>query len=367
MSKNSTTYNAVPLEVSVQLRVLHQECGYGIAKLQKKFPDFPKTTIYRHMKKPIGNIKPDKRKNSCGAPHKLSQRNQRQIMRSMNTLMNDIGTFSSVDLQKHAGLVGTCSNRTVRRFLNKNNYGYYQCRKKGQMTPEDLEKRLLFCKKCKQLPDDFWEKGISFYLDGTGFAHKTNPCMNARTTRTRMWRKRGEGLKRKYTAKGKKEGTGGRVARFMVAITHGKGVIKCYHYNDHINAEKFADFVREHFPEMFKAGNNSMGKLFLQDGDPSQNSRMALDAMDAIPCRLFKIPARSPDLNPIENVFHLVGKQLRQDAMDKNITKETFDQFCYRIKKTLLNFSPAIISRTIESMNKRVNAIISSKGERIKY
>ena len=146
MTKVNKSYKAVPLEVSVQIRILHQECGYGIAKLQKKFPDFPKTTIYRHMKKSIGNIKPDKRKNSKGAPRKLNERNQRQIIRSMKTLMKDIGTFSSVDLQKHAGLAGTCSNRTVRRFLNKQNYGYYQCRRKGQSTPVDLVKRWVFAK-----------------------------------------------------------------------------------------------------------------------------------------------------------------------------------------------------------------------------
>ena len=58
----------------------------------------------------------------------------------------------------------------------------------------------------------------------------------------------------------------------MVAIAHGKGVIKCHHYNGNINAETFADFVKEHFPEMFKAGNNNKGRLFLQDG------------INAIPC-----------------------------------------------------------------------------------
>ena len=150
-----------------------------------------------------------------------------------------------------------------------------------------------------------------------------------------MWRKKGKGLKKEYTAKGKKEGTGGSVAQFMVAIAHGKGVIKCHHYSGNINAETFADFVKEHFPEMFKAGNNTKGKLFLQDGEPSQNSRLAQDAMDAIPCRLFKIPVWSPDLNPIENVFHLVCNQLRKDAIEKNISKETFEQFCWRIKKSL--------------------------------
>ena len=69
--------------------------------------------------------------------------------------MKDIGTSSSVELQDHAGLACTCSNRTVRGFPNRKDCGYYQCRRKGQLTPEDLDKRLKFCKKFKQLPNDF--------------------------------------------------------------------------------------------------------------------------------------------------------------------------------------------------------------------
>ena len=52
---------------------------------------------------------------------------------------------------------------------------------------EDLNKslkRLKFWNKCKQLPNDFWETGISFDLDGTRFVYKTSPCKCARTTCT---------------------------------------------------------------------------------------------------------------------------------------------------------------------------------------
>ena len=66
-------------------------------------------------------------------------------------------------------------------------------------------------------------------------------------------------------------------------------------------------------------------------------------------------------------MFHLVGNQLGNDAIGKNISKETFEQRCWRIRKSLLNFSPAIISRTTESMNKGVDGIIASKGEKTKY
>jgi hypothetical protein len=69
----------------------------------------------------------------------------------------------------------------------------------------------------------------------------------------------------------------------------------------------------------------------LQDGDPSQNSRKNKLAMSAVGAKTFTIPARSPDLNPIENVFHNVNRQLQDDALSKRITKETYSQFCTRV------------------------------------
>ena len=153
----------------------------------------------------------------------------------------------------------------------------------------------------------------------------------------------------------------------MLFRSHGKGVIKCHRYEGSINGEKFSEFVTAHFPEMFNEGNNVKGSLFLQDGDPSQNSKLAMNAMDAIPCRLFKIPARSPDLNPIENFFHSVGKELRKNTRENNITKETYAQFCWRVKKTLMDYPVEGINKTIGSMNRRIDAVIKAKGERTKY
>jgi len=106
---------------------------------------------------------------------------------------------------------------------------------------------------------------------------------------------------------------------------------------------------------------------FLQDGDPSQNSALAREAMDVVGCRLFKILARSHDLNPIENAFHNIRKKILEDGIDKRIEKETYDQFCSRVHKTILEYSSATIDRTIDSMPKRVDMIIKNKGLRTKY
>ena len=59
--------------------------------------------------------------------------------------------------------------------------------------------------------------------------------------------------------------------------------------------------------------------------------RKVQDAIAAVDARKFAIPARSPDLNPIENVFHNVKRQLQDDALSKRITKEPYSQFCARV------------------------------------
>ena len=41
----------------------------------------------------------------------------------------------------------------------------------------------------------------------------------------------------------------------------------------------FANFIHKHFKEAFEKRNNPKNKLFLQDGDPSQNSRKTNNVM----------------------------------------------------------------------------------------
>ena len=117
----------------------------------------------------------------------------------------------------------------------------------------------------------------AFYLDGVSFTHKTNPADEAKATKGRIWRKANEGLNRGCTAKGSHEGSGGRLVKLMVAITH--------------EAER------------------SLPSLVARR-DPSQNSAAARMAMKSIRAKLLSIPPGSPDIDPIENLFHLIKRQL---------------------------------------------------------
>ena len=172
-------------------------------------------------------------------------------------------------------------------------------------------------------------------------------------------------LSRVCTARGGKEGTGGKIAKFVVAITHEQGVIICEPY-DKMNGEYIESFIRRNFERMFDmSGKESL--LFVQDGDPSQNSAKAKRAMTACDAKVLNIPPRSPDINPIENFFHLVRRELKRDAVDRHLCHESFEQFQNRIESTMRAIPTDIIDKTIRSIPKRLKLIVKGKEKRTKY
>ena len=74
------------------------------------------------------------------------------------------------------------------------------------------------------------------------------------------------------------------------------------------------------------------------NGCPRQNSRIAFRAVARIGGLVFKIPPRNLDLNPIENFFNLVVQKLNNEAIEKDITDETFQSFSERVKKMYAKF-----------------------------
>lgn len=135
------------------------------------------------------------------------------------------------------------------------------------------------------------------------------------------------------TSKAKKEGTGRSVAKFMVSVAYGKGVIDVHQYQGNINGEKYAQIVCDKFPDFFGKSANLKGRYFMQDNGPSQNSHIANEAFEQVKAILFKIPPRSLDLNPIENIFNLASKKIRLDPKNRGSRRKTWHNFLTDAKR----------------------------------
>ena len=318
-------------------------------------------SVYRLLKEPITQ-QPKPR--GGGRPRKVDERTTSRMIRNIRKIRQDNKNWVCKDLLDFTD-IKDISERTCQRILHEFGYKFAGARKKGLMQKGDAKKRLAFAKKWKEKDDDFWKKGIAFYFDGTGFTHKTNPYEDAMTCRGKNWRKDSEGLDDGCTSKGSKEGSGGRQAKFFVAISYDKGVILAEQY-DHLDGDSFAKFIGDHFADLFeKSGKRT--KKWLQDGDPSQNSAKSVAAQKKIGAKVFPIPPRSPELNPIENLFAFVKKELRTNAIAENIHKETYAQFSLRVKHTLLCSDKDRINNIIGSYGRRLSQLILRKGGKIDY
>lgn len=347
-----------------------RENGYSYSEIAKKCK-ISRTSAIRFscgQTNSAANSSQNDCKGRQGRPKKLSERQKRHYIRSIDNLRRKDPNFTIKKLVEFSGMdFQNCSYSTYRRVLHEEKYAYRQTRKKGILNEADKRKRLVFARKCKNiLKDDdvFFKESITMYLDGVSFVFKTNPMGEAMRPKARVWRKPSEGLD--VTTKGSKDLAGGKRLHLMVGISYNKGVVLAVPY-EHMSGEYFAAFVYNDLHKCFENMGLQNSYKFIMDNDPSQSSKISMDALDDIGAEIFTIPPRSPDINVIENFFHVVKQKLQQDAIAKNITKETFDLFQERVLNTIHTIDIAYINSLIDSFPKRIEAIIQRKGARSKY
>ena len=184
--------------------------------------------------------------------------------------------------------------------------------------------------------------------------------------KARIWRKRGEGLTTGCLAKGKKEGTGGRYVRLIVAISYDKGIIACYPYTK-MTGRLFANFIDDYFPGMFLQADKGGESLFVQDNCSCQNSVLAKAALRRTGANLLKFPAQCADVLWHENLFPVVARKLEKQATERQITRESYSEFEARVINTFYSIPIGTINKLISSMSSRILQLIAVKGGRIKY
>ena len=114
---------------------------------------------------------------------------------------------------------------------------------------------------------------------------------------------------------------------------------------------------------MFERSAKGLTCLWLQNGDPSQNSKPACEAMARCFCELLKILPQSPNLNPFENIFHIASKKLEKDTLNKGTIREWYEEFCDRVQRTMSGISQKLIDKPIQSTSGCITSIIQNNEE----
>lgn len=103
------------------------------------------------------------------------------------------------------------------------------------------------------------------------------------------------------------------------------------------------------------------GWIFQQDNDPKHTANLVKDFMKSKKIRLLEWPAQSPDLNPIENLWDYVDRQIG-DRKPSNAA-----ELMSLIKQAWESISIDYLIKLVDSMPKRCKAVIDANGYATRY
>lgn len=103
--------------------------------------------------------------------------------------------------------------------------------------------------------------------------------------------------------------------------------------------------------------------IFMQDNAPIHTSNSTRQWLATRNIPLFQHPARSPDLNPIENVWGILARRVYAD----NKRYGSKDELKEGIKAAWDGLEPEVLNNLVLSMPNRVFELIQRNGGPIKY
>lgn len=283
-----------------------------------------------------------------GRPRCSTDRQDRKI--KFTSLSNRRLGAKAIGLRLQACFLRLPSISTIQRRLREAGLGGRVARKKPLLTPKHISDRKKWCNKYKDWTPEQWENVL--WSDESPFT--LFPSSG------RLWIRRrvGEEYLTECIAPTVKFG-GGKL--HVWGCFSGSGVGDLYRCNGTFTGAKYREILKNHMAKRLRA----MGKnaIFQQDNAPVHTAKVVQNYLANTKLKVLPWPSQSPDLNPIENLWAFMKRDLYYNAPRASNMDELFEI----VKQAWLNIPKSLIRKLVHSMPKRIRAVLANRGGHTSY
>jgi len=302
--------------------------------------------IYQDIKENIPIPKP-------GPPSIASKSTKRYIARLYDT---DKLTSLSEGQSLIKSIEGVhVHTETVRKYLKQEGLKGYVKRKKPLLTADQIAARYQFAKNHIDWTLDQWRTVM--------FSDEAMFCRVGTCGKQYYYKRPQRKTLEDHQTTPTKQGGGGKILVWGCMTYYGLGD-SCW-FPGKINSE---NYVKEILEEYLVANRDYYDMdpksfIFQHDNSSVHTAHIVKSYFTRNKIKVMEWPANSPDLNPIEQVWMYIGRQLEKYKEPPTTT----DDLWKRVEDIWVNIPIDFIHTLYESMPKRMEMLLRAKGGHIKY
>jgi transposase len=293
----------------------------------------------------------DKENLKGGCPSKLSPTDQRRIIHSITSgkLDNAVQATHFINSINESHV----SSKTVRRTLKQHGLKAVVKAKRPLLKAQHRKARLSFALKYQNWTVDDWKRVL--------WSDETKINKIGSDGHQYVWKKAGEPLSDRTTQPTVKFG-GGNIMVWGCMGWNGVGMLA--EIEGRMDSAQYVEILAQHLSQSIEYLEIPAGEaIFQQDNDPKHTSKMAQKWFSENHIQVLDWPAQSPDLNPIEHLWFHLKKQLQKYPSPPKGVWELWE----RVEVEWPKIEPQECQKLIESIPRRLAAVIKAKGGHTKY
>ena len=294
--------------------------------------------------KHCGHVKSGKK---TGRPPKTTPKEDRKIVRM--SMVDRFKTAAEIAREVKLEQDQTVSRSTVTRRLKRVGLEARAPASKPLISKKNQKLRLQFAQAHIIWTEEQWSR--------VHFSDESKFNVIGSDGKTYVRRKTGERLRVNCVKKTVKHG-GGSVMIWGVFSAEGPGPLVRLH--GRVNAEVYKQLLQQHLIPYLHA-TRLQPATFMQDNAPCHTAKKVKSFFEEENLSVMDWPPQSPDLNPIENIWKLIGD--RAQARNPQNTEDLWSL----LQEEWRALTPLFCDKLIKSCSQRCAAVIDSKGLFTKY